>query len=79
MTTQLQLSSNWDWCPVPWQNFARSIHSQHPYVPESVFWLIVRVKLRDEFNAIIVEGSGYPSYIEFKDDKDLMLFTLRWT
>ena len=79
MTAQLKLSSNWDRCPVPWQNFARSIHSQQPYIQESVFWLIVRVKLRDEFDALIVEGSEYPSYIEFKDDKDLMLFTLRWS
>lgn len=79
MNTRLELSPNWAYCPVPWQNFANSIHSQHPYIPESVFWVIAGIKLRDEFNASIAVESRHSSYVEFKDDKDLVWFMLRWS
>ena len=84
MTAQLKLSRNWDYCPVPWKNFANNIHSQLPYIPESVFWVVASVKLRDEYNAKLIENLnkitfGAVMYIEFKQERDLTMFLLRWS
>jgi hypothetical protein len=79
MTAKLKLSSNWDKCPRAWQNFADEIHTRHPYVPESVFWVIAHSSLRDLFDARLIASSEHPSCIEFKNDKDLTWFLLRWS
>ena len=86
MTAQLKLSRNWDYCPVPWQNFANSIHRNRSHLPESLFWLIARYQLRQQHNAELIDvGDGTtPSvdsnkYIEFKRERDLTMFLLRWS
>lgn len=82
MTARLQLSNNWDQCPVPWRNFAKAIHSDKKAIPESIFWLLVKHRLRIDFNAQIVEDPTLPrrmSHIEFNSDKDLTWFLLRWS
>lgn len=90
MTAQLKLSRNWDYCPVPWQNFVKSIQYDRGPLPESVFWLLARYRLREEHNAELIDaiGRNHPDgrtdaahyeCIEFKRERDLTMFLLRWS
>lgn len=85
MTAQLKLS-NWGSCPIPWQNFAKSIQYGRGPLPESLFWLLARYRLREEHNAELIARSNKTflddtiyDYVEFKKERDLTMFLLRWS
>ena len=90
MTAQLKLSRNWDYCPVPWQNFAKSIHHGRESLAESLFWLLARYQLRKDHNAELIDaiGRNHPDgrtdavhyeCIDVEEERELTMFLLRWS
>jgi len=86
MTSILKLSRTWDKCPQAWRNFVDYINYDS-YMPESVFWLVIREYLAKEFNAyflddpIIIDNDGSNRYdvrIQFNEEHNFTLFLLRW-
>lgn len=79
MSVQLTIPQNWNLCPEPWRNFASDIHAKGEFLSDGVFWLTVRHRLKNDFNARFIGDANRGGYIEFANEKDLTMFMLRWS
>lgn len=75
---RFDLHSTFVGCPVYWQNFITHLQNEFDMWGREVSVSIIQRELKPYGGRYHLAGSESQEYIEFQDEKQLILFALKW-